>query len=142
MVIWVCEASEVNNLTASAVGPNSRDVTEVIPLLLRRLHPRNAYSGSVPFGSDNNFTPISCLKNCPKLGFRLKTLARGGQGHISIALSKYGESLPLRLSSVFVFVSACDLVFVTVITTEASVDSMCHGLSEYVQLYGSVKPRK
>ena len=52
-----------------------------------------------------------------------------------------GESLPLRLSSVFVFVSACDLVFVIVIT-EASVDSMCHGLSEYVQLYGSVKPRK
>ena len=54
MVIWVCEASEVNNLTALAVGPNSRDVTEVIPLLLRRLHPRNAYSGSVPFGSDKN----------------------------------------------------------------------------------------
>ena len=93
MVIWVCEASEVNNLTALAVGPNSRDVTEVIPLLLRRLHPRNAYSGSVPFGSDNNFTPISCLKNCPKLGFRLKTLARGGRGHISIALSKYDDDV-------------------------------------------------
>ena len=90
MVIWVCEASEVNNLTALAVGPNSRDVTEVIPLLLRRLHPRNAYSGSVPFGSDNNFTPISCLKNCPKLGFRLKTLARGGQSFLlclSLSLS-------------------------------------------------------
>ena len=25
MVIWVCEASEVNNLTVLAVGPNGRD---------------------------------------------------------------------------------------------------------------------
>ena len=25
MVIWVCEASEVNNLTVLAVGPNHRD---------------------------------------------------------------------------------------------------------------------
>ena len=101
MVIWVCEASEVNNLTALAVGPNSRDVTEVIPLLLRRLHPRNAYSGSVPFGSDNNFTPISCLKNCPKLGFRLKTLARGGQSFLlclSLSLS-LRVTLSLSLSS-------------------------------------------
>ena len=101
MLIWVCEASEVNNLTALAVGPNSRDVTEVIPLLLRRLHPRNAYSGSVPFGSDNNFTPISCLKNCPKLGFRLKTLARGGQSFLlclSLSLS-LRVSLYLSLSS-------------------------------------------
>ena len=61
-----------------------------------------------------------------------------------------GESFLLCLSSVFVFVSACDLVFVSacdlvfviVITTEASVDSMCHELSEYVRLYGSVKPQK
>ena len=31
MVIWVCEASEVNNLTESAVGPNHRDkITEVM----------------------------------------------------------------------------------------------------------------
>ena len=50
-----------------------------------------------------------------------------------------GESFLLCLSSVFV--SACDLVFVIVIT-EASVDSMCHELSEYVWLYGSVRHRK
>ena len=25
MVVWVCEASEVNNLTVLAVGPNHRD---------------------------------------------------------------------------------------------------------------------
>ena len=99
MVIWVCEASEVNNLTALAVGPNSRDVTEVIPLLLRRLHPRNAYSGSVPFGSDNNFTPISCLKNCPKLGFRLKTLARGGQSFLLCLSLSLRVTLSLSLSS-------------------------------------------
>ena len=43
-----------------------------------------------------------------------------------------GESFLLCLSSVFDFVSACGLVFVIVITTEASVDSMCHELSEYV----------
>ena len=33
MVMWVCEASEVNNLTVLAVGPNGRDndvITEVI----------------------------------------------------------------------------------------------------------------
>ena len=67
MVIWVCEASEVNNLTALAVGPNSRDVTEVIPLLLRRLHPRNAYSGSVPLGSDKNFWQQSGSQQLPHL---------------------------------------------------------------------------
>ena len=38
---------------------------------------------------------------------------------------------------VFVFVFVC--VFVIVITG-ASVDTSCHELSEYVWLYGSVKP--
>ena len=49
MVIWVCEASEVNNLTVLAVGPNHRDD------VLRRLYPRYASSGSdPPKGSDKN----------------------------------------------------------------------------------------
>ena len=50
MVIWVCEASEVNNLTVLAVGPNHRDDD-----VLRRLYPRYASSGSdPPKGSDKN----------------------------------------------------------------------------------------
>ena len=57
MVIWVCEASEVNNLTVLAVGPNHRDdvlrrlcakVAEVMP-------DKIASSGSdPPKGSDKN----------------------------------------------------------------------------------------
>ena len=63
MVIWVCEASEVNNLTELAVGPNSRDViTEVMLPFYGGYTPKIAYSGSVPLGSDNNFPPISCPK--------------------------------------------------------------------------------
>ena len=63
MVIWVCEASEVNNLTELAVGPNHRDkITEVMLLFYGGYAPKIAYSGSVPLGSDNNFSPISCPK--------------------------------------------------------------------------------
>ena len=47
MVIWVCEASEVNNLTVLAVGPNHRD---------NKKNNKIASSGSdPPMGSDNNF---------------------------------------------------------------------------------------
>ena len=63
MVIRVCEASEVNNLTELAVGPNHRDkITEVMLLFYGGYAPKIAYSGSVPLGSDNNFSPISCPK--------------------------------------------------------------------------------
>ena len=45
MVIWVCEASEVNNLTVLAVGPNGRDNKDKDKI---------ASSGSdPPKGSDN-----------------------------------------------------------------------------------------
>ena len=63
MVIWVCEASEVNNLTELAVGPNHRDkITEVMLPFYGGYAPKIAHSGSVPLGSDNNFSPISCPK--------------------------------------------------------------------------------
>ena len=46
MVIWVCEASEVNNLTVLAVGPNHRD---------NKNKNKIASSGSdPPMGSDND----------------------------------------------------------------------------------------
>ena len=49
MVIWVCEASEVNNLTVLAVGPNGRDViTEVMRLFYGGYTPKIASSGSDP----------------------------------------------------------------------------------------------
>ena len=55
MVIWVCEASEVNNLTELGVGPNHRDddvITEVMLPFYGGYTPKIAYSGSVPLGSD------------------------------------------------------------------------------------------
>ena len=58
MVIWVCEASEVNNLTVLAVGPNHRDViTEVMRLFYGGYTPKDkiASSGSdPPKGSEKN----------------------------------------------------------------------------------------
>ena len=47
-VIWVCEASKVNNLTVLAVGPNHRDSKDKI-----------ASSGSdPPKGSDKKYAQI------------------------------------------------------------------------------------
>ena len=52
MVIWVCEASEVNNLTVLAVGPNHRDKDNKI---LRGLYNKIASSRSdPPKGSDKH----------------------------------------------------------------------------------------
>ena len=49
MVIWVCEASEVNNLTVLAVGPNHRDKNN------KETDDKIASSGSdPPKGSDKN----------------------------------------------------------------------------------------
>ena len=127
-VIWVCEASKVNNLTVLAVGPNHRDN------VLRRLY--------------CFFTEVIPKKRL----FRVGTLRVRQQFHSDFLpqkLSETGISVENTCSGwsefspvfVFVFVFACDLVFVIVIT-EASVDSMCHELSEYVWLYGSVRHRK
>ena len=50
MVIWVCEASEVNNLTVLAVGPNGRDKDDN-----NKDEDKIASSGSdPPKGSDKN----------------------------------------------------------------------------------------
>ena len=46
MVIWGCEASEVNNLTVLAVGPNHRDKDNKDKIASSRSDP--------PKGSDNN----------------------------------------------------------------------------------------
>ena len=51
MVIWVCEASEVNNLTVLAVGPNHRDNNNN----KNKDKDKIASSGSdPPMGSDKN----------------------------------------------------------------------------------------
>ena len=51
MVIWVCEASEVNNLTVLAVGPNGRNNNN------KDDKDKIASSGSdPPMGSDKNST--------------------------------------------------------------------------------------
>ena len=54
MVIWVCEASEVNNLTVLAVGSNHRDDDDKDKI---------ASSGSdPPKGSDKNSNLMGNLK--------------------------------------------------------------------------------
>ena len=96
MVIWVCEASEVNNLTALAVGPNGHN-KDVLRRLYRFFYggytQETPIQGRYPSGPTTISLRFPAQKNCPKLGFRLKTLARGGQGHISIALSKYDDDV-------------------------------------------------
>ena len=59
MVMWVCEASEVNNLTVLAVGPNHRDKDD-------KDKDKIASSGSdPPKGSDKNVTKYGLLPNLP-----------------------------------------------------------------------------
>ena len=68
MVIWVCEASEVNNLTVLAVGPNHRDkdddvIMEVMLPFYGGYAAKIASSRSdPPKGSDKNSpSPILAL---------------------------------------------------------------------------------
>ena len=65
MVIWVCEASEVNNLTVLAVGPNHRDKDKDDVIMEVMLPFYGGYAAKIassrsdpPKGSDKNV----CLK--------------------------------------------------------------------------------
>ena len=72
MVMWVCEASEVNNLTVLAVGPNGRD-NVLRGLYSNKDKDKIASSGSdPPKGSDNKILFAGLLQKSCVFGLQVK----------------------------------------------------------------------